>query len=183
MTNGDKRRNRKRDKVSKRYKVRYDRLVAVILVLIVLIVILSSCVKSCSGKGKNKNSDTKATTTTADNTQQSSIIDKLESSNETNAILSGTADGQKPSESQYTTEIHKAADKHSKNRTECRCPYSGSQNNEPHIIHDHVHDRGNDPADHGQIRVVVVGQYVGETENWNQLPAGIYVVDGIKIVK
>lgn len=110
MTNGDKRRNRKRDKVSKRYKVRYDRLVAVILVLIVLIVILTSCVKSCSGKEKNKNSDTKATTTTADNTQQSSIIDKLESSTETNAILSGTADGQKPSESQYTTEIHKAAD-------------------------------------------------------------------------
>ena len=29
----------------------------------------------------------------------------------------------------------------------------------------------------------VLGQYVGETENWNQLPAGIYVVDGIKIVK
>ena len=110
MTNGDKRRTRKRDKVSKRYKVRYDRLVAVVLVLVVLVVILTSCVKSCSGKGKNKNSDTKATTTTVDNTQQSSIVDKLETSNETNAIISGTADGQKPSESQYTTEIHKASD-------------------------------------------------------------------------
>ncbi|WP_303825550.1 M15 family metallopeptidase [Ruminococcus flavefaciens] len=110
MTNGDKRRNRKREKVSKRYKVRYDRLVAVVLVLVVLIVILTSCVKSCSGKGKNKNSDPKATTATADNTQQSSIIDKLETSNETKSIITGTADGQKPSESQYTTEIHKAAD-------------------------------------------------------------------------
>ena len=110
MTNGDKRRNRKRDKVSKRYKVRYDRLVAVILVLVVLIVVLSSCVKSCSGKGKNKNSATQAQTTNADNTQQSSIVDKLETSNETKSIITGSSDGQKPSESQYTTEIHKAAD-------------------------------------------------------------------------
>lgn len=110
MTNGDKRRNRKRDKVSKRYKVRYDRLVAVVLVLVVLIVILTSCVKSCSGKEKNKNSDPKATTATADNTQQSSIIDKLETSNETKSIITGTADGQKPSDAQFTSEIHKAED-------------------------------------------------------------------------
>ncbi|WP_024861789.1 M15 family metallopeptidase [Ruminococcus flavefaciens] len=110
MTNGDKRRNRKRDRVSKRYKVRYDRLVAVILVLVVLIVVLSSCVKSCSSKGKNKNSATQAQTTNVDNTQQSSIVDNLESSNETRSIITGSTDGQKPSESQYTTEVHKAAD-------------------------------------------------------------------------
>ena len=42
MTNGDKRRNRKREKVSKRYKVRYDRLVAVVLVLVVLVVVITS---------------------------------------------------------------------------------------------------------------------------------------------
>ncbi|MBQ6777731.1 MAG: hypothetical protein IJP52_05410 [Paludibacteraceae bacterium] len=29
----------------------------------------------------------------------------------------------------------------------------------------------------------VLGQYVGETANWNMLPAGIYVVDGVKVVK
>ena len=110
MTNGDKRRNRKRDRVSKRYKVRYDRLVAVILVLVVLIVVLSSCVKSCSSKGKNKNSATQAQTTNVDNTQQSSIVDNLESSDETRSIITGSTDGQKPSESQYTTEVHKAAD-------------------------------------------------------------------------
>ena len=29
----------------------------------------------------------------------------------------------------------------------------------------------------------VMGQYVGETTDWNNLPAGVYVVDGVKIVK
>lgn len=29
----------------------------------------------------------------------------------------------------------------------------------------------------------VLGQYVGETADWNNLPAGIYVVDGVKVVK
>jgi len=110
MTNGDKRRSRERERVSKRYKVRYDRLVAVILVFVVLIVVLSSCCKSCSNTGKNKNSATKNTTTSSDNTQQSSIVDNLESSNETSSLITGTPDGQKPSESKYTTEVHSAAD-------------------------------------------------------------------------
>ena len=110
MTNGDKRRNREREKVSKRYKVRYDRLVAVILVFVVLIVVLASCCKSCSDKGDNKNSANKNTPTSSDNTQQSSIVDNLESSSETSSLITGTPDGQKPSESQYTTEVHSAAD-------------------------------------------------------------------------
>ncbi len=110
MTNGDKRRNRSRDKTPKKYKVRYDRLVAVILVLVVLVVILASCCKGCSKKGKDKDSGTKKQTTTIDNTQQSSIVDNLESSNETSSIISGTPDGQKPSEAQYTAEVHNAAD-------------------------------------------------------------------------
>ena len=110
MTNGDKRRNREREKVSKRYKVRYDRLVAVILVFVVLIVVLASCCKSCSDKGDNKNSANKNTTANSDNTQQSSIVDNLESSNETSSLITGTPDGQKPSESQYTTEVHSEAD-------------------------------------------------------------------------
>jgi D-alanyl-D-alanine carboxypeptidase len=37
-------------------------------------------------------------------------VDNLESSNETRSIITGSTDGQKPSESQYTTEVHKAAD-------------------------------------------------------------------------
>lgn len=110
MTNGDKRRNRKREKVSKRYKVRYDRLVAVVLVLVVLVVVITSCCKSCSDKEKKPNSAATTQATNTDNTQQSSIVDNLESSNETSSIISGTPDGQKPSESQYTTEVHNAAD-------------------------------------------------------------------------
>lgn len=111
MTNGDKRRNRKRDKASKRYKVRYDRLVAVILVLVVLVVVLTSCWKSCSAKEKKPNSTSStADTTSNNNTQQSSIVDNLESSNETSSIITGTPEGEKPSESQYTSEVHNAAD-------------------------------------------------------------------------
>ncbi|WP_295066503.1 M15 family metallopeptidase [Ruminococcus sp.] len=110
MTNGDKRRNRKRDKVSKRYKVRYDRLVAVVLVLVVLIVVLASCCKSCSNKEKKPNSAASTQASNTDNTQQSSIIDGLITSNETSSLITGTPDGQKPSESMYTTEVHNAAD-------------------------------------------------------------------------
>lgn len=29
----------------------------------------------------------------------------------------------------------------------------------------------------------VMGQYVGETTDWNSLPAGVYVVDGVKVIK
>ncbi len=29
----------------------------------------------------------------------------------------------------------------------------------------------------------VMGQYVGETTDWNNLPAGVYVVDGVKVIK
>ena len=29
----------------------------------------------------------------------------------------------------------------------------------------------------------MMGQYVGETTDWNNLPAGVYVVDGVKVVK
>ena len=110
MANGDKRRNRKRERVSKRYKVRYDRLVAVVLVLVVLIVVLGSCCKSCSKKGNEKTSAKQAQTTITDNTQQSSIVDNLTSNGETSSLITGTPDGQKPSESQYTTEVHKADD-------------------------------------------------------------------------
>lgn len=29
----------------------------------------------------------------------------------------------------------------------------------------------------------IMGQYVGETTDWNNLPAGVYVVDGVKVIK
>ena len=110
MNNGDKRRNRKRDRSSKRYKVRYDRLVAAVLVLVVLIVVLASCAHACSDKDKNKNSANKKQATSTNNTQQSSIVDNLITSNETSSLITGTPDGQKPSESQYVNEKFKAED-------------------------------------------------------------------------
>ncbi len=112
MNNGDKRRNRKRERSSRRYKVRYDRLVAVILVLVVLAVVLASCAHACSDKDKNKNSATNKQTTNSSTTgqQDSSIIDDLTTSSETGSLISGTADGLKPSEPQYQKESFKQED-------------------------------------------------------------------------
>lgn len=106
MTNGDKRRYRKRS--SKRYKVRYDRIVAVILVLVVLIVIITSCAKSCSGDEGGKKSGSQPTS--ASNTQPS-IVDNLDTSGDTSAILTGGANGgTEATQPQFTSEIHNAAD-------------------------------------------------------------------------
>lgn len=58
MNNGSRRRTHKR------YKIRYDRLIALVLVLVVLIVIITSCTKSCSNK-KDKE------------TPQTSVVDEL----------------------------------------------------------------------------------------------------------
>ncbi len=110
MNNGDKRRNRKRDRSSRRYKVRYDRLVAAVLVLVVLVVVLASCVHACSDKDKDKNSANKNQTTSDTTGQKTSIVDQLTTSNETSSLITGTPDGQKPSESQYVNEKFKAED-------------------------------------------------------------------------
>jgi D-alanyl-D-alanine carboxypeptidase len=67
MNNGSNRRKRKR------YKIRYDRIFAVLLALVVLIVIITSCSKGISG-GSDDSS--------ADDTSQSSVIDELTSGNE-----------------------------------------------------------------------------------------------------
>lgn len=89
MNNGSRRRNRKR------YKLRYDRLIAVALVLIVLIVIITSCTKSCSGKKK-------------DETSQSSTVDELTSDPQQNATNGNTDnDGNQPNpevSADYTTQ-------------------------------------------------------------------------------
>ena len=110
MNNGDKRRNRKRDRSSRRYKIRYDRLVAAVLVLVVLVVVLASCVHACSDKDKDKNSASKNQTTSDTTGQKTSIVDQLTTSNETSSLITGTPDGQKPSESQYVNEKFKAED-------------------------------------------------------------------------
>lgn len=63
MNNGNYRRNRRR------YKVRYDRIFAVVLVLIVLIVIITSCTKGCSDDEPKPSAS------------QSSVVDNLTGSN------------------------------------------------------------------------------------------------------
>ncbi len=61
MNNGSRRRGRRR------YRVRYDRIIAVGVVLLVMILLLSSCVKGCSDKNKNKKDESSA----------SSVVDNL----------------------------------------------------------------------------------------------------------
>lgn len=108
MADGSKRRDRKR--TSKRYRVRYDRILAVLLVLVVLIVIISSCAKSISGdKNKKSTTDNTGQTSTSEETPQSSIVDNLEASGETDAILSSSS-GEAASQIQYTTESHSSED-------------------------------------------------------------------------
>jgi D-alanyl-D-alanine carboxypeptidase len=67
MNNGNRRRKRRH------YRVRYDRIFAVILVLIVLIVIITSCSKGCSSDDEEEQ------------TGQSSVVDELTTGNEENA--------------------------------------------------------------------------------------------------
>lgn len=108
MANGDKRRNRKRQ--SKRYRVRYDRIAAVVLVLIVLIVIITSCAKSCSGN-EDKPSDSEQTqTTSTEPQQQSSIVDNLEVSSDFAQSSGSTVQSTVNEGLQFTTETHSFAD-------------------------------------------------------------------------
>lgn len=60
MNNGNRRRSRRR------YKVRYDRIIAVALVFMVLILAITSCAKGCSDDDKKENS-------------QNSVVDQLAS--------------------------------------------------------------------------------------------------------
>lgn len=118
MNNGNKRREYRRRSTSKRYRVRYDRIVASLLVLVVLIVIPTSCVKGCSKKKNKSNGDTSTSQTnnTEDSpendtgeTNDSTIIDDLKTSDETSSILNpeGSSD---TTVSSFTSESHPAAD-------------------------------------------------------------------------
>lgn len=98
MSNGNDRRSRKRQQSHKKYRIRYDRIIAAALVLIVMIVVLGSCAKSCS-KGKKKPSD--GSTSTSGNTADSSIEDNLHSSGDSTPPVSG---GSNIADIQYTNE-------------------------------------------------------------------------------
>ena len=94
MNKDYERRDRRRQSTSKKYKVRYDRIVAAVLVLIVLIVIPASCMKCCKeGKKdtKKKSSDTTSDSSNSNSTTGTgSIIDNLITSDETNSILTSS---------------------------------------------------------------------------------------------
>lgn len=101
MNNGNERRSRKRRQSGKRYRIRYDRVIAAALVLIVMIVVLGSCVKSCS-KGKKSSSDSSASSSS--NQAQSSIEDNLQSSGDTSSILPPGTGGNAVPDIQFTND-------------------------------------------------------------------------------
>lgn len=119
MNNGNKRRNSRRQSTSKRYRVRYDRIVAAVLVLIVLIVIPASCMKSCKDGKKSDNKKKSGEQTSASGPSDSgnsagdssnpTIIDDLVTSSETSSILT-SSNTLETTASEYTSEIHTSGD-------------------------------------------------------------------------
>lgn len=109
MSNGNQY-NRRRKRPGKRYRVRYDRILAAVLVLIVLIVLLTSCVKSCS-KSKKSSDTSDDTTTSATETAQSSIVDNLDtSSKQADSLITSSLDSLRPDASQFITEPHASSE-------------------------------------------------------------------------
>ena len=76
MSDGNTRRNRERSKSSKRYKVRYDRIVAALLLLAAVAMVISSCVNSCTSK-HDSDGDVTTEPATAETASQSTIVDNL----------------------------------------------------------------------------------------------------------
>ena len=109
MSNGNQR-GMKNRRPGRKLKLRYDRVVAVLLVLIVLIVIFTSCMKSCSKSGKDSDSK-EETTSAADTTGQSSIVDNLDTSRQSDSLItSQQLDTLRPDASQFVNEAHAKSD-------------------------------------------------------------------------
>ncbi|WP_298528101.1 D-alanyl-D-alanine carboxypeptidase family protein [uncultured Ruminococcus sp.] len=110
MSNGSQRRNRRRQS-AKRYRIRFDRIAAAALVFVVLIVILTSCVKSCSKDDKKSDSsDTASATATGTTAAQSSIVDNLDTSKQTDSLVITSIDDMKPTASEFVVESHSRDD-------------------------------------------------------------------------
>lgn len=106
MSDGNTRRNRKRSKSSKRYKVRYDRILAAVLLLAAVAMVISSCVNGCSSKHSSKNEPTTepATTETA---SQSTIVDNLKPTDgSTPGIIQTKPTKEEEDVTKYTSEVH-----------------------------------------------------------------------------
>ncbi|MBR4627396.1 MAG: M15 family metallopeptidase [Ruminococcus sp.] len=107
MSNGSQRSSR-RQKPAKKYRLRVDRVVAAALVLIVLIVIFTSCAKSCSKGSKSSSDDGDAST--SEPTTQSSIVDNLDTSGQSDTLLTSQLDTLRPDASQFVNEPHPSTD-------------------------------------------------------------------------
>lgn len=106
MSDGNTRRNRKRSKTSKRYKVRYDRILGAVLLLAAVAMVISSCVNSCSSSPADDNavSTEAATTTTA---PQSTIVDNLKPTDgSTPGIIQTKPTKEEEDVKKYTSEVH-----------------------------------------------------------------------------
>ncbi len=108
MSNGS-RYNRNQRPLKKKYKLRYDRAVAALLVLVVLIVLMTSCAKSCSKKG-GSSSDTETTTSSTEATAQSSIVDNLDKTKPSDALITSQIDTLRPDASSFVNETHASTD-------------------------------------------------------------------------
>ncbi len=111
MSDGNTRRNRKRSKTSKRYKIRYDRLLAAVLLLAAVAMVISSCVNSCSPKS-DLPADISTQPSTTLSPSQSAIVDNLDPTNGSTPGIIQT----KPTENEdeavekYSSEVHPFSD-------------------------------------------------------------------------
>lgn len=112
MNNGNRRRYNKRARASRSYKIRYDRILAVVLVIIVLIVILTSCMKSCSGDSKkdSSSSDTTTSGSTEGSASSSTIVDNLETSGTPVTHTVTDTETEAPTAPEFTLETHAHSD-------------------------------------------------------------------------
>ena len=134
MSDGNTRRNRKRSKASKRYKVRYDRILGLILLLAAVAMVISSCVNACTGK-KNIPPQNTTQPTTVQTPSQSTIVDNLDPNDGSAPGIIQTKPTQAESEdvAKYTSEIH---------------PFTDTQKGDLVLINsDHVYQFPEDDAD------------------------------------
>ena len=111
MSDGNTRRNRKRSKASKRYKVRYDRILGLLLLLAAIAMVISSCVSGIMSKPEAEPVDsTQATTTQVPS--QSTIVDNLDPNDGSAPGIIRTEPTKEKNDdiNKFTSEIHPFSD-------------------------------------------------------------------------
>lgn len=170
MNNGNKRREKHRNVSSKKYKVRYDRIVAAVLVLAVIIVVLTSCIKSISGSKKKSNESKSSQTSTEASTDNPTIIDNLTTSDQTSSILSSSTN-ESTTVSSFSSEVHPAEDV---NRGDLILVNSDheykfpEQDTEPLTLYDHIN------TDHYQYKDWIIKLDSNVIDHLNSLMEAFY---------